>query len=311
MAECLGSGCAGKATKGGSAAGSGNLKNTASVHRWEPGDIRKRGRAWLAAQLLSPRPKSRAGLTEEDEDGSALLPAPFWLAGRPVPKGKSCRTSCSHPPSAKHAHSVGSRRLSGAFKTTSWVCSNRVNAPRTPPRSPASQAAQAKVIKIETNKQNPTKQRQRKEGKDAVRPKGLRMWVVLSLIDFFLALRGRKLLGQHCCLSDCYWFIFFLIYFCPQSKQASDVKQMELRFSSRETRRWSQAAKSRSGFWAPCSTRPCRSSAGLGLLPERGGRLPTSESGSGLNSEASLPHPKFRVTHGGSEGEAPIPALLL
>lgn len=34
---------------------------------------------------------------EEDEDGSALLPASLWLTSKPVPKGTFCQASCSHP----------------------------------------------------------------------------------------------------------------------------------------------------------------------------------------------------------------------
>lgn len=53
-----------------------------------------------------------------------------------------------------------------------------------------------------------------------------------------------------------------------------------------------------------CSTRPWRPSGGLGLLRGRGVERPTSESGSGLDSETNLPHQKFRVVPEGSGGKS-------
>lgn len=80
-------GCAGKATRGGSAVGLENLKSTVFVCCWEPGDDPEDGQS-LAGSVAKK---------EEDEDGDALLPAPLWLTGKPVPEGTFCRASCGYP----------------------------------------------------------------------------------------------------------------------------------------------------------------------------------------------------------------------
>lgn len=52
-------GCAGKATKGGSAVGLGNLKSTVSVCCWEPGDHPEDGQSLAGSTASSPWPKRK------------------------------------------------------------------------------------------------------------------------------------------------------------------------------------------------------------------------------------------------------------
>lgn len=148
----------------------------------------------------------------------ALLPAPLhhWQANL-SPRANSAEPAAAISLCKTRTQCGVSEACRGLENHLLGVLQSWVNTSRTPPRSPASQAARAKVIKLEIK---PPKQRQRKEGENAVRPKGLRMWVLLGLIVFFLALQGGMLLGQRCCLLDCYWLgSFFMFFSSPKANR--------------------------------------------------------------------------------------------
>lgn len=233
----------------------------------------------------------------------ALLPAPLhcWQ-GNLSPRANSVEPAAAIPLWKTHTQCGVSEACGGPENHLLGVLQSWVNTSRTPRRSPASQAVWAKVIKIEII---PPKQRQRKEGENAVRPKGLRMWVLLGLIVFFLALWGGMLLGQRCCLLDCYWLGFLKYFFLPPKQTGKWRKANGIAVLKPGKSEMIPGCKIQIWVLNPLySTRPWRPSAGLGLLRGRGGERPTSESGSGLDSETNLPYWKFRVVPRGSGGKS-------
>lgn len=282
------------------AVGSENLRIFVPMCCWEPGGSSRTGAEPSLQHSDFSTAKYQSGA---DKAGGwrwcALLPAPLghWQANL-SPRANSAKPAAATPLCKTRTQPGVSEACRGLENHLLGVLQSWVNTSRTPPRSPASQAAWAKVIKIEIK---PQKQRQREEGENAVGPKGLRMWVLLGLIVFFLALRGGMLLGQCCCLLDCYWLGVFLIFFLPPKqtgkwRKANGIAVLKPRkpemIPGCKIQLW--------GLNSLRSRRPWRPSAGLGLPWGRGGERPTSESGSGLDSEANLPLWKFRVVPRGS-----------
>lgn len=190
------------------AVGSESLRIFVPVHYWEPGGSSRTGAEPSLQHSDVSTTKYQSGA---DTGGGwrwcALLPAPVchWQANL-SPGANSAKPAAATPLCKTRTQPGVSEACGGLENHLLGVLQSWVNTSRTSPRSPASQAAWAKVIKIEIK---PPKQRQREEGDNAVGPKGLRMWVLLGLIVFFLALQGGMLLGQCCCLLDCYWLGFF------------------------------------------------------------------------------------------------------
>lgn len=145
------------------------------------------GRAWLAARLLLHGQKGRGWRWK------CLTPSISLANKQTCPKGHVLPSQLQPSPQL-NKHTVwggfgGFQRPSGPHLGCAPILSKHSK------DTTKALCLSGSTSQSDKNWNKTPKQRQRKEGKDAVRPKGRRMWVLLGLIVFFLALWGGMLLG--------------------------------------------------------------------------------------------------------------------